>query len=257
VKHRSALTPSQLARAATALLRRAAGGRAPARATRFFKPEERVYGYGIGTPRLRGILRQLYGRVRRHWRSADAVGFAELMLRHRAIEDRILGIELVGRLGRRAPPALLGRARRWLATGCCDNWALTDDLSLRVLGPLLGRYPRLVPALQAWARQRGLWVRRAAAVSLVPLARRGEHLDAAYRIATTLLSSQEDLIHKATGWLLREAGKTDRRRLESYLLADGRRAPRTALRYAIEHFPAERRRAILVRTTARRRGDGP
>jgi 3-methyladenine DNA glycosylase AlkD len=257
VKHRSGPTPSQLARVARALLRRAAGGRGLRRATRFFKPEERVYSYGIATPRLRVMLRELYGAVRRDWRSSDAVAFAERMLGDRSIEGRILGIELVGRFGRRATPALLGRARRWLATGRCDNWSLTDDLSIRVLGPLLRHYPRLLPALQAWARDPSLWVRRAAAVSLVPLARRGEHLDAAYRIATALFSDEEDLIHKATGWLLREAGKTDRRRLETYLLAHGHRLPRTALRYAIEHFPAARRGAILARTTGRREEGGP
>lgn len=257
MKHRSGATPSQLARAATALLRRAAGGRGLRRATRFFKPAERVYSYGIAAPRLRVMLRELYGTVRRDWRSSDAVAFAERMLGDRSIEGRILGIELVGRFGRRATPALLGRARHWLASGRCDNWSLTDDLSLRVLGPLLRRYPRLLPGLRAWARHPSLWVRRAAAVSLVPLARRGERLDAAYRIATTLLRDKEDLIHKATGWLLREAGKTDRRRLETYLRAHGRRLPRTALRYAIEHFPAARRWAILGRTKGRREGGGP
>ncbi len=203
------------------------------------------------------MVRELYGAVRRDWRSSDAVAFAERMLGDRSIEGRILGIELVGRFGRRATPALLGRARRWLATGRCDNWGLTDDLSIRVLGPLLRRYPRLLPALQASARHPSLWVRRAAAVSLVPLARRGEQRDAAYRIATALLSDEEDLIHKATGWLLREAGKTDRRRLETYLLAHGHRLPRTTLRYAIEHFAAARRGAILARTKGRREEGGP
>ena len=80
------------------------------------------------------------------------------------------------------------------------------------------------------------------------LARHGAHIDAAYRVATALHDDEEDLIHKATGWLLREAGQTDRRRLETYLLRHGPRLPRTALRYAIERFPAERRRAILLRT---------
>jgi 3-methyladenine DNA glycosylase AlkD len=93
-----------------------------------------------------------------------------------------------------------------------------------------------------------LWVRRAAAVSLTPLARRGENLDTAYSVATALLDSREDLMHKAVGWLLRECGKTDERKLEAFLLQKGPGVPRTALRYAIERFPPARRRRILEET---------
>ena len=63
-----------------------------------------------------------------------------------------------------------------------------------------------------------------------------------------LLDDKEDLIHKAVGWLLREAGKVDRDRLEAYLLAQGTRLPRTTLRYAIEKFPQEDRKRLLEAT---------
>jgi 3-methyladenine DNA glycosylase AlkD len=95
-----------------------------------------------------------------------------------------------------------------------------------------------------------MWVRRAAAVSLVRLAARGIALDEAYQVASALRSDGEDLIHKAAGWLLREAGRTDAARLERYLLANGRSIPRTTLRYAIERFPAVKRRELLLATRA-------
>lgn len=257
MKASSAPRPGQLARVARELLSRAARGRPPRRLTRFFKPRERVYGYGIGTGRRRAIERELYGAVRRTWSFADALDFTERMLGDRTIEGKTLGIELLGRFERSFEPALLARAERWLAANRCNNWALTDDLSIRVLGPLFRRSPALVRALGRWACSDNLWVRRAAAVSLVPLARRGRHLDAAYRVATTLLADQEDLVQKATGWLLREAGKTDPRRLEAYLLARGPQLPRTALRYAIERFPAAKRRALLARTKGTPAGGDP
>ena len=78
-----------------------------------------------------------------------------------------------------------------------------------------------VPEVASWAVHRNLWVRRASAVTLVKLAARGLALDTAYGVASALQGDSHDLIHKAAGWLLREAGRTDARRLERYLLAQG------------------------------------
>lgn len=81
-----------------------------------------------------------------------------------------------------------------------------------------------------------------------PLARRGKHLDAVYRIAERLFAVDDDLIQKATGWLLREAGKTDIERLERFLLGHGPAISRTTLRYAIERFPPGKRKLLLNET---------
>jgi len=73
-------------------------------------------------------------------------------------------------------------------------------------------------------------------------------LDDAYAIAEALFKYPEDLIHKATGWMLREAGKPDPARLEGFLLKNGPKIPRTTLRYAIERFPPERQKTLLEKT---------
>ena len=70
-----------------------------------------------------------------------------------------------------------------------------------------------------------MWVRRASAVGLIPSVRRGLALDLAYDVAAGLHADQEDLIQKAVGWMLREAGKVDERRLERYLRRNGRDHP--------------------------------
>ena len=93
-----------------------------------------------------------------------------------------------------------------------------------------------------------MWVRRASIVALIPLVRKGAALDLGYEIAAGLHDDEEDLIQKAVGWTLREAGKTNMRRLERYLLEHGPKIPRTTLRYAIERFPKTKRRELFAAT---------
>ena len=109
-----------------------------------------------------------------------------------------------------------------------------------LIGPLLLAHPALVPRVAAWSRDRNMWVRRASAVSLIPSARKGLALDAATASRRRLHADREDLIQKAVGWMLREAGKTDPARLERYLRANVRLIPRTTFRYAIERFSTQR-----------------
>jgi 3-methyladenine DNA glycosylase AlkD len=117
-----------------------------------------------------------------------------------------------------------------------------------VLSPLLEQHPEFEATLREWSRARGLWVRRAALVTLVPFARRGQLLGTAYDLARERFEDPEDLIHKAVGWLLREAGKTDAARLRDYLRQHGSAIPRTTVRYAIERFPEGERRRLLEET---------
>jgi 3-methyladenine DNA glycosylase AlkD len=96
-----------------------------------------------------------------------------------------------------------------------------------------------------------MWVRRASAVSLIPLVRKGLALDLAYQVARRLHADREDLIQKAVGWMLREAGKADILRLENYLRTKGPMIPRTTVRYAIERMSESKRRSVLEATKRR------
>jgi len=110
--------------------------------------------------------------------------------------------------------------------------------------------------VESWSRSSNLWVRRASAVSFVKPAGKSRYLDHAYRIATVLLPDAHDLIHKACGWLLREAGIADAARLERYLLEHSCAIPRTTMRYAIERFSEAKRQLILRKTRAAEGGHG-
>src|SRR5262249_38765468 len=156
--------------------------------------------------------------------------------------------EVVARYRREFTPALLARWKRWLADNHSANWATTDAICGALIGPLIVKHPELAPRLARWARDRNMWVRRAAAVGLIPSVRQGAALDLAYEVAKQLHPDQEDLIQKVVGWMLREAGKADPARLERYLRANGPSIPRTTLRYAIERFSETKRKSLLKAT---------
>ena len=247
-------TPEAAARRSKARLREMADPVWAAGARRYFKKYDAVSVFGVRAPDVRALARELYREVKGSWHTDEATDFCELLARDRRLEAKLVGVLLLGRYRRDFPRPLLGRARRWIAAGHYDCWAAVDALAPEVLTPLVALYPDMGPQVAGWTRARNMWVRRAAAVTFVPLARHGERLDLAYEVAEGLLDDREDLIHKATGWLLREAGKTDPARLERFLLRWGPRTPRTALRYAVERFPERRRRQLLAETRARQAG---
>jgi 3-methyladenine DNA glycosylase AlkD len=123
-----------------------------------------------------------------------------------------------------------------------DNWDLVDVACPYVVGGYLFDRPRDV--LYELARSESLWERRTAIVSTSYFIRQGDVTDT-FEIAALLLEDEEDLIHKATGGWLREAGKKDRRRLLSFLDKHAATMPRTALRYATEHLDREQRTHYL------------
>ena len=123
-----------------------------------------------------------------------------------------------------------------------NNWDLVDLAAPYVVGHYLSDKPRDV--LYELARSESLWERRTAIVATSYFIRQGD-VDDTFRIAEVLLDDQEDLIHKAAGGWLREAGKKDRRRLRTFLDEHAARMPRTMLRYAIEHLDKEERKHYL------------
>ena len=114
-----------------------------------------------------------------------------------------------------------------------NNWDLVDLGAGRVVGGWLVDKPRDV--LYTMARSANLWERRTAIVATSWFLRTGDVHDT-FAIAELLLDDNEDLIHKATGGWLRDAGRSDRPRLLEFLDAHAATMPRTALRYAIEHL---------------------
>jgi len=128
-----------------------------------------------------------------------------------------------------------------------NNWDLVDLGCHAVVGGYLIDKPRDI--LYDLARSPVLWERRTAMVSCGYLIKEGQ-TDDALAIAELLLGDREDLIHKATGWMLRTVGDVDRPALTGFLDRHAATMPRTALRYAIEKFePIEREHYLGMKTS--------
>lgn len=124
------------------------------------------------------------------------------------------------------------------------GWNSVDGSAPHIVGAyLLQRDKKLLYQL---ARSRRIWDRRIAIVSTLPFIRNGNIRDS-LRLARILLKDEEDPIHKATGWMLRETGKIDIGALRKFLDAFCTAMPRTMLRYAIERFPKAERKRYLGR----------
>ncbi|RMH07520.1 MAG: DNA alkylation repair protein [Nitrospirae bacterium] len=123
-----------------------------------------------------------------------------------------------------------------------NNWDLVDASAPHILGAYLQDKRRTL--LDKLVRSENMWARRAAIVATLHFIKRGEFADT-LRLATRLLADQEDLLHKATGWMLREVGKRAPNVLEDFLRVHLARMPRTMLRYATERFPQAKREAYL------------
>jgi 3-methyladenine DNA glycosylase AlkD len=240
------LTPKTMAALWVERLRERSDPVRAAGAQRYFK--DTIVCFGLAAPQMRELAGEAYAMIKGSWAVGEAVEFCGLMLANPYFEVKTIGILVLERFRQDYPKSLFRTIREWLLAGYCDNWASVDSLCPTSVGALLERYPDLVTSIKTWTGSPNRWVRRASLVSFIKLARKPGFLDDIYEISRSLFLDADDLVQKANGWLLREAGKADPARLERFLRTHGPAIPRTTLRYAIERFDPKKRRSLLVTT---------
>lgn len=206
----------------------------------FFKTAPGQYGHGdkflgVTVPQVRAVARQF-----RELPLAETLK----LLKSPWHEERLCAlILLVGQFqrakdeaGREAVVKAYLKHLKWV-----NNWDLVDSSAGYILGVWLRDKDRGI--LYKLVKSKVLWERRVAMIATQGLINAGESKDA-LQLAALLLGDREDLMHKAAGWMLREAGKrVSVEDLRGFLGRFSDRMPRTMLRYAIERLgPAERRK---------------
>jgi 3-methyladenine DNA glycosylase AlkD len=202
----------------------------------FFKKTEDVF-LGVTTPQIRLLARQFQGLrlgalrelMKSHVHDERSLAHAILVRKFRAgntnMQKRIFDFYM--------------RNRQYIRT-----WDGVDDSAPYIVGPYLLHRDKKV--LHELARSQRIWDRRIAIVATWWFIRYGA-TNTTLKIARMLLKDDQDLIHKASGWMLREVGKRDLPALKSFLRANSHKMPRTTLRYAIERLSPRERIAWLRR----------
>lgn len=219
-------------------IRRAANPARAAISRSFFKtgPGEYAEGdrfIGLTVPQIRSLTKK--------YRKLSFRDTCRL-LRSPIHEERLLALLLLVEAYRRGDECERRRVYDFYlrSTRYINNWDLVDSSAEHIVGA------QPDAPLSKLARSPVLWERRIAIIATFYFIKRGEFAPT-LRIARQLLRDREDLIHKAVGWMLREAGKRDLPVLEGFLQKHYRQMPRTMLRYAIERLPERRRQWYLQR----------
>ena len=211
-----------------------------AQLSRFFKTGPGQYGEG---DRFAGVRAPQLDRIARARRSIGLDAISRLLgsplHEVRMVALRILVIQYRSEV---LPHRHLARFYLDNLAGV-DNWDLVDISAPWLLGGEIAD-GRLWPTARRLARTPDLWHRRVAIVSTLGPVRQ-DSIDPAIEMAGLLLEDREDLIQKASGWVLREVGKRDRAALTDFLDRNGADMGRTALRYSIERLPESLRRHYL------------
>lgn len=125
-----------------------------------------------------------------------------------------------------------------------NNWDLVDLSAPNIVGDYLLNKNKDI--LYKLAKSKNLWQKRIAIISTFTFIKNNEFGDT-LKISKLLLNDDNDLIHKAVGWMLRELGKRDQKVEEQFLKKHGKKMPRTMLRYAIERFEEKKRKSYLAK----------
>jgi 3-methyladenine DNA glycosylase AlkD len=163
-------------------------------------------------------------------------------------EERLTAIFILVKWYKKAPH---DQKEKWvhfyleqLSDNRVNNWDLVDSSAYQILGDFLLRFPEKLQILDSLSQSNHLWSERCSVVSTYAFIKKGQ-VEYTFKLAAFFMNHQHDLIHKACGWMLKEAGKFDTKRLLEFLNIHAIHMPRTMLRCAIEKLDEDLRQYYL------------
>ena len=211
---------------------------------RFFK--EQVKYYGVKVPTVGKIAKKYWPQVRLLEKQAIFKLCEELYRSDYTEEAFVVSFWLPNYVEELEPEDLV-TFKKWIEL-YINNWAKCDGFCNHTVGDLIQKYPQTLSEVKSWAKSGNRWLRRAAAVSLIVPAKKGNFLQDAFEICDVLLVDGDEMVQKGYGWLLKEESRLHQQEVFDYVVKNKSVMPRTALRYAIELMPKELKAAAMKKT---------
>jgi len=205
---------------------------------RFFKTGKGQYGYGdiflgLSVPEVRSVARE--------YRDLSIESCFQV-LKSKFHEERMLALMILLAKYRKSESEIKNKIYTLYLKNRkhVNNWDLVDLSAGWIVGPHIP-----TAMLNQLVKSKNLWDRRIAVLSTFHHIRKNE-FTRTLALAEKLLKDEEDLMHKAVGWMLREVGKRDEKVLKGFLKSYCTKMSRTMLRYSIEKFPPTQRKKYLL-----------
>jgi len=202
---------------------------------RFFKEQVKYY----------GVKTEVVGKIaKKYWQQVKLLdkqtifGLCEELFRSDYTEEAFIVSFWLPNYIDQLEPDDLATFKMWIER-YINNWAKCDGFCNHTVGDLIQKYPQSVNEVKSWAKSENRWLKRAAAVSLIAPAKKGDFMREAFEICDMLLTDKDDMVQKGYGWLLKEESRKHQQEVFNYVFKSRRIMPRTALRYAIELMPKE------------------
>jgi 3-methyladenine DNA glycosylase AlkD len=211
--------------------------------SRFFKEGEHFLCYGLKGAAVNKLAKQYLAETK-ELPKCDVVALCEALWQSGYQEEAGIACALSEKLGSASTPEDFDVYADWV-NRYVRNWAMCDTFCNHTIGDLVMKYPELSERLFGWTRSENRWVKRGSAVTLIIPARRGMFLPLVFRIADALLQDTGDMVQKGYGWMLKAASEAHEQEVFDFVMERRAVIPRTALRYAIEKMPQEKRKLAM------------
>lgn len=220
------------------------GGSAPhtVEVQRFFKHE--VQSRGWYTAELRKVSRRFRRAILAEHGLPYLLLVADQLFRGEMLEEKNFDVMLLEGMTTQFSRGEFKLFESWLDR--VSTWADHDALVHYLIGPMVAADDTYLTRLPRWAKKKDVWHQRAAAVSLIHSTRQHKNFDHIQRMTELLLTSDDDMVQKGLGWLLREAAKANPVQTVAYLMTIRDRTPRLVLRTACETLDRQTRARVLA-----------
>ena len=210
---------------------------------RYFK--EQIDTYGVKSAVVGQISKEIYSQIA-DFSKNETFELCEELWKSGMLEESFIACNWSYAVRKQFIESDFSIFERWV-NHYVSNWASCDTFCNHTIGAFLQLYPQFVQKMKEWTHSPNRWVKRASAVSFILPARKGLFKEDIFDIANNLLLDTDDMVQKGYGWMLKSLADSYEDEVFQYVLSKRAVMPRTALRYAIEKMPPDKKQEAMKR----------